>query len=167
MSANFIRSGAFLAAAIVAGACLAGPASAQQSVMKECGSRWQAAKAANQTEGQTWQQFLAKCRAEIAAKPAPGATAAPATAAAPAAAPPSTAAPAARRAAASPAGMVFPTRVDPKYASDSPGVARRKTCLDQYNANKSANNGAGNAGKTWIQKGGGYYSECNKHLKGG
>ena len=34
------------------------------------------------------------------------------------------------------------------------------TCLDQYNANKA------NGGLNWIQKGGGYYSECNKRLKG-
>jgi hypothetical protein len=37
------------------------------------------------------------------------------------------------------------------------------TCLDQYNANKTNN---GNDGLVWIQKGGGYYSECNKRLKG-
>ena len=36
------------------------------------------------------------------------------------------------------------------------------TCLDQYNENKA---GAGNGGLNWIQKGGGYYSECNKRLK--
>ena len=32
------------------------------------------------------------------------------------------------------------------------------TCLDQYNANKTNN---GNGGLVWIQKGGGYYSECS------
>jgi hypothetical protein len=37
------------------------------------------------------------------------------------------------------------------------------TCLDQYNANKANN---ANGGLNWIQKGGGYYSECNKRLKG-
>jgi hypothetical protein len=37
------------------------------------------------------------------------------------------------------------------------------TCLDQYNANKATN---ANGGLKWIAKGGGYYSECNKHLKG-
>lgn len=37
------------------------------------------------------------------------------------------------------------------------------TCLDQYRANKETN---GNAGLRWIAKGGGYYSECNKRLKG-
>jgi hypothetical protein len=56
-----------------------------------------------------------------------------------------------------------PTAVSPKYSNESAGKARMHTCLDQYNANKAAN---GNGGLKWIQKGGGYYSECNKQLKG-
>jgi hypothetical protein len=36
------------------------------------------------------------------------------------------------------------------------------TCVDQYKANKETN---ANGGLKWIQKGGGYYSECNKRLK--
>ena len=36
-------------------------------------------------------------------------------------------------------------------------------CLDQYKANKATN---ANGGLKWIEKGGGYYSECNKQLKG-
>ena len=43
------------------------------------------------------------------------------------------------------------------------GKARMHTCVDQYNANKTTN---GNGGLKWIQKGGGYYSECTKKLKG-
>ena len=58
---------------------------------------------------------------------------------------------------------VFPSAVDPKYAKESAGKARMHTCVDQYNANKASN---GNGGMKWIQKGGGYYSECNKKLKG-
>jgi hypothetical protein len=58
---------------------------------------------------------------------------------------------------------MFPHAISPKYSSESAGKARRHTCLDQYNANK-ANNGNGDL--KWIMKGGGYYSECNKHLKG-
>jgi hypothetical protein len=38
-----------------------------------------------------------------------------------------------------------------------------ETCLDQYRANKANN---ANGGLKWIQKGGGYYSECVKRLKG-
>ncbi|MGB8631129.1 MAG: hypothetical protein WCD69_17375, partial [Xanthobacteraceae bacterium] len=58
---------------------------------------------------------------------------------------------------------VFPNTVSSKYANESAGKARMHTCLDQYRANKANN---GNAGLKWIQRGGGYYSECNKHLKG-
>ena len=58
---------------------------------------------------------------------------------------------------------VFPSAIDPKYASESPGKGRMHTCVDQYKANKETN---ANGGMKWIQKGGGYYSECNKHLKG-
>ena len=42
-------------------------------------------------------------------------------------------------------------------------IAECHACLDQYRANKV--NG-GNGGLKWIAKGGGYYSECNKRLKG-
>ncbi len=60
-----------------------------QSVMKECGNEWKAAKANNTTNGMTWQQFLAQCRAQKAAAPAaaPPPAAAPAPAAVPAPAP--------------------------------------------------------------------------------
>jgi hypothetical protein len=61
-----------------------------------------------------------------------------------------------------PTGVVFPSAVNPKYSSLSPGKARMETCLDQYHANK-ANNALG--GLKWIQKGGGYYSLCNARLK--
>jgi hypothetical protein len=58
---------------------------------------------------------------------------------------------------------IFPNAISSKYASKSAGKARMLTCLDQYRVNKT--NG-GNGGLKWIQKGGGYYSECNKRLKG-
>ena len=58
---------------------------------------------------------------------------------------------------------VFPSSIDPKYSKESAGKGRMHTCVDQYNANKATN---ANGGMKWIQKGGGYYSECNKRLKG-
>ena len=58
---------------------------------------------------------------------------------------------------------VYPNAVDPKYSKETAGKARMHTCVDQYNANKASN---GNGGLKWIQKGGGYYSECSKKLKG-
>src|SRR5260370_40514290 len=56
---------------------------------------------------------------------------------------------------------VFPTMVSPKYSGETDENARIHTCLDQYNTNKASN---GNAGLNWIQKGGGYYGQCDKKL---
>jgi hypothetical protein len=57
----------------------------------------------------------------------------------------------------------FPNAISTKYPKEPPGKARMHTCLDQYRANKANN---GNGGLRWIAKGGGYYSECIKRLKG-
>jgi hypothetical protein len=56
-----------------------------ESVMKECGDDWKAAKANNTTNGMTWQEFLKQCRAqkESSAAPAPAPAAAPPPAPAP------------------------------------------------------------------------------------
>jgi hypothetical protein len=59
-------------------------------------------------------------------------------------------------------GAIFPRGIASKYASESPGKARMHTCLDQYRLNKASN---ANGGLRWVQKGGGYYSECNRRLK--
>ena len=72
------------------------------------------------------------------------------------------AAPAAAPAPAPVGSAVFPSALDPKYAKESAGKARMHTCVDQYNANKASN---ANGGMKWIEKGGGYYSACNKKLK--
>src|SRR5271154_4608728 len=57
-----------------------------QSVMKQCGDEWKAAKANNATNGMTWQEFLKQCRTqkESSAAPAAAPVAAPAPAPAPA-----------------------------------------------------------------------------------
>ena len=124
---------------------------AQALTMKECGAKYQAAKSAGTLQGQKWSDFRkTQCGADAAAA-APGASPPAATPAAAPAAPKAT------------GNAVFPTAVSPKYSNESAGKARMHTCLDQYNANKAAN---GNGGLKWIQKGGGYYSECNKRLKG-
>jgi hypothetical protein len=110
---------------------------------KECSAKYQAAKAAGTLAGLNWNEFRkTQCGAEATAAPLP----------APAALPP-----------AAIGNAVFPNAVSPKYSSESAGRARMHTCRDQYQANKAS---GGNAGLKWIQKGGGYYSECNKHLKG-
>jgi hypothetical protein len=121
---------------------------AQALTMKECSAKYQAAKSAGTLNGQSWRDFRkAQCSADAtAAAPTAGAPAS-----SPATAPKAT------------GNAVFPTAVFPKYSGESAGKARMHTCLDQYNANKATN---GNGGLKWIQKGGGYYSECNKQLKG-
>jgi len=155
-----IQAKILCAMAVSGFAVFAAMSPAQALTTQECSAKYQAAKAAGTLAGQKWNDFRkANCGADAAAAPA----AAPATA--PAAAPKEAkkeAAPAA--APAAPSGpAVFPTAVDPKYSKETAGKARMHTCVDQYNANKTSN---GNGGLKWIQKGGGYYSECTKKLKG-
>ncbi|GIQ72160.1 hypothetical protein ACE103_38050 [Bradyrhizobium sp. ma5] len=146
-------------------AAFAASAPAQALTAQECSAKYQAAKSGGTLNGQKWNDFRkAQCGAD--ATPAAAPAAPPPVAAAPAPAAPKEAkreaAPAA--APAAPAGpAVFPNAIDPKYAKESEGKGRMHTCVDQYNANKTT---GGNGGLKWIQKGGGYYSECNKKLKG-
>jgi hypothetical protein len=58
---------------------------------------------------------------------------------------------------------VFPSAIAPKYAGEKPDKARTLTCADQFSANKATN---GNGGMKWIERSGGYYSECVVRLKG-
>jgi pyruvate/2-oxoglutarate dehydrogenase complex dihydrolipoamide acyltransferase (E2) component len=179
------RSASFRSALLLAGAValiglgsLGSAARAEDSSMKQCADKWQAAKAANATGGLSYLQFSSKCRAELKGAPAAATTApaapaaaAPAAPAAPAAvapakpAMPTTAAPkpAMPAAPAAAGSAVLPNAINPAYSNLKPGDARRKTCSEQYEANKA--NG-GNAGLKWTQKGGGYYSICNAKLKG-
>src|SRR5436309_6063330 len=131
---------------------------AQALTMQECSAKYKAAQTAGTLGGQKWNDFRkAECGGEPAAAPATAPAAPKAAEAKPAAAPKAAADPA-------PTGpAVFPNAVDPKYAKETPGKARMHTCVDQYNANKAGN---ANGGLKWIQKGGGYYSECTKKLKG-
>ncbi len=75
------------------GIALAGAGAANaESLMKECATEWQAAKAAGTTNGQTWQEFLKSCRAQHQAGGVQPPAAAPAAQAAPAPAAPAAAA---------------------------------------------------------------------------
>ncbi|WP_029585577.1 hypothetical protein [Bradyrhizobium sp. URHD0069] len=143
-------------------AALAATSSAQALTTQECSAKYQAAKAAGTLGGQKWNDFRkAQCGADAAAAPAAAPAAAAAASKEAQAKPKKEAAPAAAPAPAGPA--VFPSAVDPKYSKETAGKARMHTCVDQYNANKASN---ANGGLKWIQKGGGYYSECTKKLKG-
>jgi hypothetical protein len=131
---------------------------AQALTMQECSAKYKAAQTAGTLNGQKWNDFRkAECGSDAAATPA-AAPAAPKTAEAK---PKAAATPAA---APAPAGnAVFPTAVDPKYAKETAFKARIHTCSDQWKANKASN---ANGGLRWVQKGGGYWSECSKKLKG-
>ena len=137
-------------AALAAGLLILSMPPAGALTMKECSAKYQAAKTSGTLGGQSWNDFRkTQCGTNAAATPA---------ATTPAATPAVT--PAAPKA---PGNAVFPTAVWPKYTNESAGKARMHTCLDQYKANKATN---ANGGLKWIEKGGGYYSECNKQLKG-
>ncbi len=139
-----------LAGVAAAAMAFAAAPSAQALTMKECSAKYKAAQSAGTLNGMKWNEFRkAECGADAAAAPA-AAPAGSATAA-------KTAAPAAA------GNAVFPSKVSDKYSKESAGKARMHTCRDQYNANKASN---ANGGLRWIEKGGGYYSECNKRLKG-
>ena len=170
----FVWRPALAGAALIAGITLATAAQAE-SIEKQCSVKYQAAKAANSLNGQTWNEFYKQCAAELKggastaapASPPPATTTQAAPATPPPAAPPekhrkkeeaSTPPP-------TPTGpIVFPSAVSANYASQTPAKQRFHTCLDQYHANKATNS---NGGLRWIEKGDGYYSLCNKKLKGG
>jgi hypothetical protein len=156
-----IQAKLLCAVAVSGFAAFAVTSSAQALTTQECSAKYQAAKTAGTLNGQKWNDFR---KAECGAAAAPAATpaAAPAAPKATEAKPKKEAAPAA--APAAPSGpAVYPSAIDPKYSKETAGKGRMHTCVDQYNANKTTN---GNGGMKWIEKGGGYYSECNKHLKG-
>ena len=150
--------------AIAAGALICATADTASALsMKECSAKYKEAQTAGTLSGMKWNDFRkAQCGTDAASAPA-SPSVAPATK--PTASAPSTrtAAPAAPSVPAATGPAVYPTGVSPKYSGESAGKARMHTCLDQYNANKATN---GNGGQKWIAKGGGFYSECNKRLKG-
>ena len=131
------------ALALALGAAGASPAAAQANAMKECGARYQAAKAAKTLPaGQTWIQYLAGCRATVA--PA--------------------AASATRTTAVHSVATATTTRTNaPASGQRTPGqvaeASRQKQCGAQWKADKAA----GKTGsQTWPQ----YWSACSKRLKG-
>jgi hypothetical protein len=149
---------------------ISGEALAQANVLKECGSQYQAAKAANQLNGQSWQEYLKACRARITEpSAAPTATPAPAPAPAPA---PMTAAPAPAPAPAPTTAPSTPTK--PAAAPTKPAAGakpasegqaamheREKQCGADWKAQKAELHKTNPAMK-WPQ----FWSECNKRLKG-
>jgi hypothetical protein len=152
------------------GVAVSGDAFAQANVLKECGSRYQAKKAANELAGQSWQDFLKECRASLAppadepaaaaapaAKPAesaPAQEAKPAEAAPPA--PPPAAAETTPAPAPAPAADAKPAAKDTKAATQS----RQKKCAAEWKAQKAELLKADKK-LTWPK----FWSACNKRLK--
>lgn len=161
MKSQIAIASGFILAALATGA-VSIPAHALTT--KECSAKYQAAKKGGTLNGMKWSDFRkSECGAQASAAPA-------SSGAAPAPAPAAAAAPAEKRAArtrapasAASGNAVFPSAVNSKYANESAGQARLHTCVDQYKANKASN---ANGGLKWIEKGGGYWSQCDKHLKG-
>lgn len=121
--------------------------------IKECSAKYQSAKESGSLGGLKWNDFRkAKCGADAADdETVPAQSEAEYTNE-----------PEAPTATA-PKGVRFPRAVSSKYSKESEGKARMHTCLEQYYANKESN---ALGGLKWIQKGGGYYSQCNARLKG-
>jgi hypothetical protein len=138
-----------LCAAMLATSAMFASIPAQALTMQECSAKYKAAKTAGTLGTQKWNDFRkAQCLDGVAAAKADAkATAAKSDSAS--------------KEPAKPA--VFPTAIAPKYSSDKAAKGRMHTCVDQYKANKTTN---ANGGMKWVEKGGGYFSECNKRLKG-
>jgi len=150
----------FCAVAVSGFAAFAATAPANALTTQECSAKYQAAKKDGTLGTMKWNDFRkAQCGAD--ATPAAAPAAAPAPAPATTAAKKETTTPMPSPLPAS--NAVFPNAIDPKYAKETAGKGRMHTCVDQYNANKATN---ANGGMKWIEKGGGYWSQCSKHLKG-
>jgi hypothetical protein len=137
-----IRSASIFAsvAAVLAVAGFGGAPPAAALTMQECSVKFKAAQTGGTLKGMSWNEFRkAECGAD--AKPAAAAAATPAAT----------------------GNVVFPKAIAPAFAKETPGKARMHTCLEQYKANEATK---GNGGLKWVQKGGGYYSQCNRRLKG-
>lgn len=133
-----------VAAALTAVAMVNAAGDAQALTTKECSAKYKAAKSAGTLGNMKWNDFRkAHCGGSAGTQKAPSAKPAPV------------------KIPVLPA--VYPKAVSPKYAKEKPGRARMYTCRDQYRTNKAKN---ANGGMKWIMKGGGYYSRCNKVLKG-
>jgi len=150
-------------------------AQAQANILRECGSRYQAAKAANELGGLNWQEYLKACRARLAeqtkpvensqaptaaetqadqpkpdqVKPAPAQIIAPQadTAAKPT--------PVAPQESQAPVAEAKPVKND-KEAQKS----RQKKCADEWKAKKKALLKE-NKKLTWPK----FWSSCNQRLK--
>lgn len=126
----------FALAVVAASGLMTASSSAQALTAQECSAKYKAEKEANTLGGKSWNEFR---KSECGMdEPASGTAAAASSA-------------------------TFPAAIAAKYAGETPYKARLHTCAEQFKSNKATK---ANGGLRWIQKGGGYWSECNKRLKG-
>lgn len=148
---------------------------AQALTAQECSAKYQAAKTDGTLNGQGWNDFRKEHCGAAASADSKAAEAKPADAkpdakpeakseAKPADSKPDKSKAKSAATPSVPQGpAVYPSAIDTKFAQEKPTLARLHTCAQQWKANKAANT---TGGLRWIQKGGGYWSECNKRLKG-
>ncbi|WP_241663777.1 hypothetical protein [Oecophyllibacter saccharovorans] len=140
---------------------------------RQCHQAFQAAKKDGSLNGQTYAAFkVAKCQTADVGAATPAGSGAAASGSVPAGAVPEAKtsensdmvkpSAAAAVTTTSAAGVVFPQAIAPEFSKLTPGKARLQTCAAQYRANKPK---GANGQLKWIQKGGGYWSQCNAHLK--
>ena len=154
-----IQAKLLCAVAVSAFAVFAATSPAQALTSQECSAKYQAAKTAGTLAGQKWNDFRkAECGADAAAAASCDGCRRPRTRQ------PS------RRRKPRPLRPLphrpVPPRSPPRWIRNIPRrPPARRGCTpasDQWKANKAANT---TGGMKWIEKGGGYWSECNKKLK--
>ena len=80
MKAHFsLRAGGVIVLFVSLSVIGVAPAFAQANILRECGSKYQAAKAANELAGQNWQEYLKACRARLTETLKPAEAEAPTT----------------------------------------------------------------------------------------
>lgn len=115
---------------------------------KECGAKYQAAKADGSLGDRKWLDYRRDVCGIQPRAPAANVSIAPA--------------PSEASQAEAISRLVFPTALATGIEAKKPSEARMRTCLKSYHQAKQA---GALYGVRWIQKGGGYYSLCNARLK--
>jgi hypothetical protein len=94
-----------------------------ETVMKQCGDQWQAAKANGTTNGETWPQFLKQCRAQLASTGGP---------------------------AAAPQGGFAPAAPAPSQGTSTGNPKTVAQCDAEYAANKAAIRASGQTKREFV-----------------
>ncbi len=132
-------------------ALVAAPAMAQDATtsnplsFKECGAKYQAAKADGSLGDRKWLDYRRiECGITAAASKRPPVRSE------------ASRSEAARR-------LTFPAALASEFSGQKPWQARMRTCLKSYHEAKKA---GALYGIKWVEKGGGYYSLCSAKLRG-